>query len=51
MLFGQMGLGHGPAFAFLLSVDTLFKPVGDEGAFAGGGFIVGVHLSGVVAEH
>jgi hypothetical protein len=51
MLFGQMSLGHGPAFALLLSVDALFEPVGDEGALAGGSFIVGVHLGRVVAEH
>lgn len=51
MLFWQVGFGHGPAFAFLLSVDALFEPVGDESAFSGGGFVVRVHLGGVVAEH
>ncbi len=51
MFFWEVTFGHGSAFAFCIAVDTLFEPVGDEGAFAGGGFVVGVHLGGVVAEH
>lgn len=51
MFFGEVSFGNGSAFAFLIAVDTLFEPVGDEGAFAGGGFIVGVHLGGIVTEH
>ena len=34
MFFGEMSFGHGPAFALLLTVDALFKPVGDQGALA-----------------
>ena len=51
MFFWEVSFGHGSSFAFCIAVDTLFEPVGDEGAFAGGGFVVGVHLGGVVAEH
>jgi hypothetical protein len=51
MFFGEMSFGHGSAFTFLITVDTLFEPVGNEGTFAGGGFVVGVHLSGIVTEH
>jgi hypothetical protein len=51
MFFGEMSFGHGSAFAFLITVDTLFEPVGDECAFTGRSFVVGVHLSGIVTEH
>ena len=51
VLFWEMGFGHGSALPFLLSMNSLFEPVGDEGAFTGGGFVVGIHLSGVMSEH
>ncbi len=51
MFFWEVSFGHGSAFAFFIAVDTLLEPVGDEGAFTGGGFVVGVHLGRVVAEH
>jgi hypothetical protein len=51
MFFGEMSFGHGPAFALLLTVDALFKPVGDQGALARSGLVVGIHLGGIVAEH
>jgi hypothetical protein len=51
MFFGEVSFCHGSAFAFLIAVDTLFEPVGDEGAFTSGCFVVGVHLGGIMTEH